>query len=371
MANKRLKKKRGGGSDNCPLCGKALPREPEQMVVGRTGRAVCLECLELAQKIGQISCRQPESRREAVVTPDEMLARLDRIIIGQGQAKRAVTLALWKQQLRSQGVALPNSGLLLYGPTGCGKTALVREAAKIAGLPFLCCDATNLTEAGYRGGDARDMIVDLVERYGPERSRYGVIFLDEIDKQAAQRGNEHRASYQRGTQHSLLKLVEGTTVRAEGEDFSTEHLLFLFGGAFSGLWKERREQTKRREIGFLSVASVGSCKGMEMEDFVRYGMEPELMGRIGRCVELEELNGEMLRRILLESELSVFRRYEEYFRMRGCPLTLTEEETEKLVVKALERGVGARGLNALVEEWIEPKLLALAGGERDGWNCLH
>lgn len=371
MASKRLKKKRGGGNENCPLCGKRLPRQPEQMVVGRTGRAVCLECLELAQKIGQLPYRRPESERETVVSPDEMLARLDRAIIGQEPAKRAVALALWKQQLRSQGVNLPNSGLLLYGPTGCGKTALVREAAKIAGLPFLCCDATNLTEAGYRGGDARDMIVDLVERYGPERSRHGVIFLDEIDKQAAQRGNEHRASYQRGTQHSLLKLVEGTTVRAEGEDFSTEHILFLFGGAFSGLWKERREQTNHREIGFLGASQSTQRKCVEMEDFIRYGMEPELMGRISRFVELEELTGEMLRRILLESELSVFRRYEEYFRLQGCPLKLTKEEADELVAKALVRGVGARGLNALVEEWMEPKLLALAGGERNGWKCVH
>ena len=361
MAGKRFRKKRNKEWKLCPLCGEPLPQGSDERVVGKTGRAVCANCLQVSKRILDMPRKTPHKAEGcALVTPQEMIQKLDRAIIGQEQAKRAVALAMWKQQLRVNGEPLPNTGLLLYGPTGCGKTALIREAARIAGLPFLSFDATTLSEAGYRGRDAKDMVVDLVEQCGADRARHGVIFLDEVDKLAALRGNEYRAVYSRGTQHSLLKLIEGATVRVNGHPFSTENILFLFGGAFSGL---RKHEGSQNLIGFERVVfEPEEAPELTVDDFVGYGMEPELMGRIGRCVPLRALGAEELRRILLESELSVFRSYQKLFHSHGIPLELDDGEIDELVAKALRRHTGARGLNAMVEEWLEPKLLQLSEG---------
>ena len=360
MAGKRFRKKRNKEWKLCPLCGEPLPQGSDERVVGKTGRAVCANCLQVSKRILDMPRKTPHKAEGcALVTPQEMIQKLDRAIIGQEQAKRAVALAMWKQQLRVNGAHLPNTGLLLYGPTGCGKTALIREAARIAGLPFLSFDATTLSEAGYRGRDAKDMVVDLVEQCGADRARHGVIFLDEVDKLAALSGNEYRAVYSRGTQHSLLKLIEGTTIRADGFPFSTENILFLFGGAFSGLQKN---EAPKAPIGFERTAPVPEEAELTVDDFVGYGMEPELMGRIGRCIPLRALGAEELRRILLESELSVFRAYQKFFHSHGVPLELDNGEIDELVAQALQQHTGARGLNAMVEEWLEPKLFQLAEG---------
>lgn len=204
MASKRIRKKHAKEWDTCPLCGKPLPRERAQRVTESSGRAVCMRCLRTAQRVADIPDVTAAVPGQKILAPAGIMARLDRRIIGQEGAKRAVATALWKQQLRAKGADLPGASLLLYGPTGCGKTALVREAAKIVDLPFLSFDATTLTEAGYRGRDAADMVVDLIRVAGsPYRARYGIIFLDEVDKLAAHPSNEYRADYNRGTQHSF------------------------------------------------------------------------------------------------------------------------------------------------------------------------
>ena len=298
-----------------------------------------------------------------IITPREMIQRLNESIIGQEDAKKALSVAFWKQQMRARGKALPSSGLLLYGPTGCGKTALVQEAAKIADLPVLVFDATTLSEAGYRGRDAADMIVDLVERYGRERATYGVIFLDEVDKLAAVKGNEYRAAYSRGTQHSLLKIVEGCETMANGSPFLTHNILFIFGGAFTGLWAEKMKYKVRNCIGFereKAAVSDEVIAELSADDFIAYGMEPELMGRIGRCVAIHELSDEELKQILLKSKLSVFQKYQTFFRSYQRDLDMNEETVEWLIRSTRERGLGARGLNTLVEEWVETKLVELS-----------
>ena len=369
MSNERIRKKKAKEWNRCPLCGKTLPRDPNQRIVGSSGRAVCSECMRTSFYIQELRKQKAEEERlyahiVGVRTPEELLEEINQSIIGQERAKKAVATALWKQQLRAkQNLEIPNPGLLLYGPTGCGKTALVRAAAKAAGLPFVAFDATTLTEAGYRGRDADEMVQELVERGGNARlASRGVIFLDEVDKLAAVKGNDYRASYSRGTQHSLLKLIEGKELTVSGQRINTEKILFIFGGAFSGLQKEKRTEKKQRPIGFDKALSVSETEeaaneGFSISDFIDYGMEPELMGRICRCVPLEGLTEEEMQRILLESDLSSYRKYHTFFEMHGQELSLEDADMRAMIRKALERGTGARALNALVEEWMEPKLL--------------
>lgn len=214
------------------------------------------------------------------------------------------------------------------------------------------------------------MVNDLIQRSGGKDSaRHGVIFLDEADKLAAHAGNAHRADYCRGTQYSLLRLIEGAVVNLQsGDTMSTSGILFLFGGAFVGLNSRDSEALFQRHMGFeRDVAPRGQTEAPTLEDFVSFGMERELMGRIGRCVPLQGLTGDDLRRILTESDQPVFRAYQDFFRSKGRELMLDDDAAQALVDKALARGMGARGLNALLEEWVQPKLLMLAEAnhERD------
>lgn len=358
----------------CVLCGKVISVDAGQCVVGSTGRVVCHECLALSARIAdsqRFSAGQTVKQPASFLTPREIIRRLDGAIIGQDRAKRAVAVALWKQQLRAEGdQTVPRSNLLLYGPTGCGKTALVREAAGIVGLPFVSFDATSLSETGYRGRDALDIVRDLAGRHeGNARLPWGVVFLDEFDKLAAM-GSENRTAYNRGTQHTLLKLVEGMAVDCGGTTMSTEGLLFVFGGAFSSLTAPKKEPPNaKRPVGFLAEQPEPAKEEpaeIGVTDFVAYGMEPELMGRVGQCVPLEPLTAVQLKCILLDSRLSVYRRYQWFFRNRGVELELPRECMDALVSRTLERGTGARGLNALVEELVEPLLPELAEGRLRG-----
>lgn len=358
----------------CVLCGKVVSVDSGQYVVGSTGRVVCQACLDLSAKVAdsqRFSAKQETKQPTTVLTPREIIRRLDGAIIGQRRAKQAVAVALWKQQLRAGGdQTVPRSNLLLYGPTGCGKTALVREAAAIVGLPFVSFDATSLSETGYRGRDALDIVRDLVSRHERNtRLPWGVVFLDEFDKLAAM-GSENRTAYNRGTQHTLLKLVEGMEVDCDGTTMSTEGLLFVFGGAFSGLTAPRKESAKtKRPVGFLAEQSAQAGEEraeIGVADFVAYGMEPELIGRVGQCIPLESLTAAQLKCILLDSRLSVYRRYQWFFRNRGVELELPRPCMDALVARTLERGTGARGLNALVEELVEPLLPELAEGRLRG-----
>ena len=369
------KKKRYTKKWSCVLCGRTIHSFETDCVVGSTGRMVCGSCLGISRRLdggkppSSAEAAKVRAAQERIRTPKELMRELDKAIIGQAQAKQAVAVALWKQQLRASGERLlPRMNLLLYGPTGCGKTAIVREAAQLAELPFLTCDATALTETGYRGKDATDLLKDLAARYeNHDRLPFSVLFLDECDKLAAQ-GGDYRQAYNRGTQHTLLKLVEGTEVDYGSRIISSEQMLFLFGGAFSRL--ELPSRRSAAPIGFHREEAVEEEPSQRddalMSAFVSYGMEPELMGRVGRFVAVEQLEAEELKQILLHSTLSALRQYQTFFKAQQITFQVSDTGLDALVQSALHRKTGARGLNALVEELVEPWLLRFANGELKG-----
>lgn len=360
------KKKQSPPVPRCALCKGFINILDNDYVVGSTGRMVCRGCLEMSFHILEAS---KETEKENVsapsITPQYIVQEVNKAIIGQEQAKSAVALAVWKQMLRANGDnAVPRTNLLLYGPSGCGKTAIIREAARIAGLPFLAVDATGITETGYRGKNAADIVTDLLTGFkGHPHVRHAIIFIDEVDKLSAH-GADWRQAYCQGTQHALLKLVEGMEVTVDGMTINTTDLLFLFGGAFGRMREERKCAAP---IGF--VRSEPFCPSVTQhtaEDFCAYGMERELMGRIGRFVPVEQLTTEQMKRILTESSLSAFVKYKKFFRAHKVRLKLPDELVEQLACESVAQGTGARGLDGAVEALVQPLLYALAEGTLSG-----
>ena len=360
------KKKQSPPVPRCALCKGFINILDNDYVVGSTGRMVCRGCLEMSFHILEASKEtEKENASAPSITPQYIVQEVNKAIIGQEQAKSAVALAVWKQMLRANGDnAVPRTNLLLYGPSGCGKTAIIREAARIAGLPFLAVDATGITETGYRGKNAADIVTDLLTGFkGHPHVRHAIIFIDEVDKLSAH-GADWRQAYCQGTQHALLKLVEGMEVTVDGMTINSTDLLFLFGGAFGRMQEARKCAAP---IGF--VRSKPFCPSVTQhtaEDFCAYGMERELMGRIGRFVPVEQLTTEQMKRILTESSLSAFVKYKKFFRAHKVRLKLPDELVEQLACESVAQGTGARGLDGAVEALVQPLLYALAEGKLSG-----
>ena len=360
------KKKQSPPVPRCALCKGFINILDNDYVVGSTGRMVCRGCLEMSFHILEASKgTEKENVSAPSITPQYIVQEVNKAIIGQEQAKSAVALAVWKQMLRANGDNfVPRTNLLLYGPSGCGKTAIIREAARIAGLPFLAVDATGITETGYRGKNAADIVTDLLTGFkGHPHVRHAIIFIDEVDKLSAH-GADWRQAYCQGTQHALLKLVEGMEVTVDGMTINTTDLLFLFGGAFGRMREERKCAAP-----IVFVRSEPSCPSVTQhtaEDFCAYGMERELMGRIGRFVPVEQLTTEQMKRILTESSLSAFVKYKKFFRAHKVRLKLPDELVEQLACESVAQGTGARGLDGAVEALVQPLLYALAEGKLSG-----
>lgn len=360
------KKKQSPPVPRCALCKGFINILDNDYVVGSTGRMVCRGCLEMSFHILEASKgTEKENVSAPSITPQYIVQEVNKAIIGQEQAKSAVALAVWKRMLRANGDNfVPRTNLLLYGPSGCGKTAIIREAARIAGLPFLAVDATGITETGYRGKNAADIVTDLLTGFkGHPHVRHAIIFIDEVDKLSAH-GADWRQAYCQGTQHALLKLVEGMEVTVDGMTINSTDLLFLFGGAFGRMQEARKCAAP---IGF--VRSEPFCPSVTQhtaEDFCAYGMERELMGRIGRFVPVEQLTTEQMKRILTESSLSAFVKYKKFFRAHKVRLKLPDELVEQLACESVAQGTGARGLDGAVEALVQPLLYALAEGKLSG-----
>lgn len=348
MSSKRIRKKRmkqGGRYGYCTMCGKELDLHRQNFITGRRG-LICHRCIHTSCLLMENMPISEKPGSANVLTPQELMRKLDQFIVGQEQAKRTVALAMWKQQLRASGVeSVPTGHLLLYGPSGCGKTYLAAQAAKLCGLPSLVFDATSLTEAGYRGRDAADIFKDYrAANVGHPALKYGVIILDEIDKLAG-KGSAERQAHFRGTQHTLLKQME-----------KEDELLILFCGAFSGLF----EENCHRAIGFLNQPAE-MHSGIVSEEFVRFGMERELVGRISAFAPIAALTEADLV-CLLRKKGSVLEQYQQFFAAYAITLVLSDQHAVQFARNAIRQGTGARGMKQEIDRCMEPLLLELAAG---------
>jgi len=386
----------------CSFCNKTED-QVRKLIAGPEGVYICDECIEICAEILEEDMEEYYEQEEDesginLMKPQEIKAFLDDYVIGQDEAKKALSVAVYNHYKRItavkrdlDGIELQKSNILMLGPTGSGKTMLAQTLAKMLNVPFAIADATSLTEAGYVGEDVENILLKIIQAadYDIKRAEYGIIYIDEFDKitRKSENASITRDVSGEGVQQALLKILEGTVASVPPQggrkhphqellQIDTTNILFICGGAFEGIDKIIEARMDKKGIGFGSELldkrerKVGDIlKQVLPQDFIKFGMIPEIIGRVPVVVSLDELDRDTLIRILKEPKNSIIKQYKKLFELDGVELSFADDAVEAVADKTLARKTGARGLRAILEKSMMDIMYSLPSDE-EVESCL-